>query len=285
MTPTWASDDGMARLYLADNADAAPHVEPPDAVITSPPYLSQRTYGTGVDDWDALMQGCFENIAHHERTQVLVNLGLVHKDGSVLPYWEQWRDWMVSQSWRFFGWYVWDQGFGLPGEWCGRLAPSHEFVLHFNKMAVTPQKWTPAKSHGRTITGTQLRGSDDRAGVPMPKHGEPIQPFKIADSVIRVCREMRRDVDHPAVFPVELPSSLIQSYTNVGGTVLDPFMGSGTTGVACVQLGRRFIGIEREPAHFETAKRRIAETMRIEVPNKDGTTQKRFPFQNVNGVE
>jgi DNA modification methylase len=45
------------------------------------------------------------------------------------------------------------------------------------------------------------------------------------------------------------------------GTVCDPFMGSGTTGVACVQLGRRFIGIEREREYFEIAKKRIAKEL------------------------
>ena len=52
---------------------------------------------------------------------------------------------------------------------------------------------------------------------------------------------------------------LIRSYTDAGDVVLDPFMGSGSTGVACVQEGRRFIGIEREDTYFEVAKRRIEE--------------------------
>lgn len=51
----------------------------------------------------------------------------------------------------------------------------------------------------------------------------------------------------------------IESLTDVGNVVLDPFMGSGTTGVACVQTGRNFIGCEIDPGYFETAKRRIAE--------------------------
>ena len=46
-------------------------------------------------------------------------------------------------------------------------------------------------------------------------------------------------------------------------TVLDPYMGSGTTGVAAVQMGRRFIGIEREPKYFETACRRIEDAQRM----------------------
>ena len=64
---------------------------------------------------------------------------------------------------------------------------------------------------------------------------------------------------HPTQKPVALMSYLIQTYTNVGETVLDFTMGSGTTGVACGNLGRSFIGIERDDAYFEIAKRRIEE--------------------------
>ncbi len=64
---------------------------------------------------------------------------------------------------------------------------------------------------------------------------------------------------HPTQKPVPLLAWLIRTYTNEGDTVLDSFMGSGSTGVACVQEGRRFIGIEREDKYFEVAKRRIEE--------------------------
>jgi DNA modification methylase len=61
---------------------------------------------------------------------------------------------------------------------------------------------------------------------------------------------------------------LIKSYSNEGDTILDPFMGSGTTGVACVQTGRNFIGIEIDPTYFAIAEKRIAEAQmqpRLEV--------------------
>ena len=63
------------------------------------------------------------------------------------------------------------------------------------------------------------------------------------------------DNGHPAPFPVSLPRTAIE--TTDATTVLDPFMGSGTSGVACVQLGRRFVGIELEPKFFDIACRRI----------------------------
>ncbi len=64
---------------------------------------------------------------------------------------------------------------------------------------------------------------------------------------------------HPTQKPVALMDYLIRTYTNESDTVLDNCMGSGTTGVACVNTGRNFIGIEKDKAYFEIAKRRISE--------------------------
>lgn len=63
--------------------------------------------------------------------------------------------------------------------------------------------------------------------------------------------------NHPAVFPLSLPKDLIKSWSNEGDLILDPFMGSGTTGVACKELNRDFIGIEIDKQYFEIAKERI----------------------------
>ena len=59
--------------------------------------------------------------------------------------------------------------------------------------------------------------------------------------------------------PIELMRFLVTRWTRPGDTVLDPFMGSGTTGVACVQTGRNFVGIELDPGYFAIAQRRIAD--------------------------
>lgn len=71
-----------------------------------------------------------------------------------------------------------------------------------------------------------------------------------------------RDGRHPTEKPLRLMAELIADFTNAGDLVVDPFMGSGTTGVACAQAGRRFIGIERDPAYFEVACERIREAYR-----------------------
>lgn len=67
-----------------------------------------------------------------------------------------------------------------------------------------------------------------------------------------------RDRVHPAQKPVEFLERMVRVSCPKGGTVLDPFMGSGSTGVACVRNGREFIGVERDPEFFKAAEERIA---------------------------
>jgi site-specific DNA-methyltransferase (adenine-specific) len=72
----------------------------------------------------------------------------------------------------------------------------------------------------------------------------------------------RQDQMHPTQKPVELMEWLIKSYTNEEETILDNCMGSGTTGVACINTNRNFIGIEKDEKYFEIAKNRINNTLK-----------------------
>ena len=67
---------------------------------------------------------------------------------------------------------------------------------------------------------------------------------------------------HPTQKPVKLLKMIINDYVDFFGVVLDPFMGSGTTGVAALRTGRKFIGIEKDPHYFEIARQRIEDAAR-----------------------
>lgn len=75
----------------------------------------------------------------------------------------------------------------------------------------------------------------------------------------KASKREREGSTHPTVKPLALMEWLIKLIAHPGEVVLDPFMGSGTTGKACKALGRRFIGIEKEEEHFQTARKRIQE--------------------------
>lgn len=78
-------------------------------------------------------------------------------------------------------------------------------------------------------------------------------------NVWQIKRGKKVNKDHGAVFPLELADKVINNFTQVGGVVLDPFMGTGTTGVSCKTNGRNFIGIEVDNDYFTFARNRISQ--------------------------
>lgn len=74
----------------------------------------------------------------------------------------------------------------------------------------------------------------------------------------KVNKKDKVEFGHPTCKPIELMEKFIINHSIAGQTILDPFMGSGSTGVACVNTGRKFIGIEMDDKYFEIAKERIA---------------------------
>lgn len=229
-------------------------------VFTSPPYAQQRDYGAAkekVGDWDALMQGVFAAAPVSANAQLLVNLGLVHRDGEWLPYWVGWIDWMRAQGWRRFGWYVWDQCPGLPGDWNGRPAPSHEFVFHFNREARKLHKTIESKHAGTTLGGGGLRSADGKVHAKTGA-GNAIQSHRIPDSVFRVMRHKGaiQGGTHPAVFPVALVEDVLAAFTDPDELVFEPFCGSGTQVIAAEKMGRRCFGMEIDPAYVDVVCRR-----------------------------
>ena len=94
------------------------------------------------------------------------------------------------------------------------------------------------------------------------KYSDDYNPFLInPKSIIRFSKQPKRVKNlHPTQKPVALMEYLIKTYTNEGETVLDFTMGSGTTGVACKNLNREFIGIELDENYFNIAKQRIEES-------------------------
>jgi site-specific DNA-methyltransferase (adenine-specific) len=105
-----------------------------------------------------------------------------------------------------------------------------------------------------TKTGSELTGrKEGSAGMSgSEEHGNSTNPYANSGSVLP------RANHHPTVKPLALMEYLVKlTATPTGGTVCDPFMGSGTTGIACKNQGRDFIGIEMDEEYFKIAKARI----------------------------
>ena len=139
----------------------------------------------------------------------------------------------------------------------------HEYIFIFGKGRVTngnriPMKYYPQKTEGKPYKQKSGRMSenwkgglnniitDNKDGL---RHPKTIQKFN------------RDRGYHPTQKPVALLEYLIKTYTNEGETVLDNCMGSGSTGIACVNTNRNFIGYELNEKYFEIAEKRINEAM------------------------
>jgi DNA modification methylase len=253
---------GEHRLLCGDSTDASVvHRVLAGAtaslLFTSPPYAQQRAYTGKIADWDALMQGVFQHAASAltDDGQIIVNLGLVHRDNEWKPYWTGWLDWMRAEGWRRFGLYVWDQGPGLPGDWNGRLSPAFEFLFHFNRAARKPNKIVPCKWAGHVNDSHGgMRAQDGTVGA-WSHAGQGVQDRRIPDSVVRIMRHKARGIetDHPAVFPVALPEFVMQAFSTEGDLILEPFAGSGTSILAAERSSRRAAAIELAPEYVDLA--------------------------------
>jgi site-specific DNA-methyltransferase (adenine-specific) len=143
-------------------------------------------------------------------------------------------------------------------------AKKHEDVLVFYSKQPT---YNPQMEAGKPYTDKRTAAScPRRVGV----HGDAITPKQTIENAgtrypatVQLFSNGNNGTVHPTQKPVALMEYFIKTYTNPGDTVLDNCMGSGTTGVACVNTGRSFIGIEKDEKYFEIAKQRIEDRQRL----------------------
>ena len=229
----WATECGSIRLLLGDCLEILPGLEKVDAVVTDPPYgIGYRSGMSGHDGGTSLP-------------------GIIGDENTKL------RDAILA-------WFVETCGTDSPaiifGSWKVARPANCKAVLIWEKgdhvgMGDLSIPWKP-NTEEIYVLGGGFRG---HRGSSVLRFNAPVTWNSTA---------FGRSHAH------EKPESLMEELVSKCplGITLDPFMGSGTTGVACIRLGRRFIGIEREPKYFEIAKRRIRDeldkTRLIEKPKK-----------------
>ncbi len=237
-----------------------------DLTVTSPPYDNLRSYN-GKNDWD------FEKFKH-----VANEIFRVTKKGGVVV-------WVVgdatvkgSETGTSFkhALYFKDCGFnlhdtmiyqkqGISFPETNRYYPIFEYMFVFTKGK--PKTFNLIRDRrnkqvGKINTGTQreIDGSIKKQSG----HGKHyVSEFGVRFNIWEIGSGYGKSTtdkeafQHPAIFPEALAAGHIISWSNPGDTVLDPFMGSGTTGKMAKMLNRNFIGIEREPEYFKICEARI----------------------------
>lgn len=239
---------GNATLYLGDCRDILPTLPKVDAVITDPPY------GTTQCAWDAVipLDEMWTALAHVLEREVPVALFGSEPFSSFLR---------ASNIKRFKYDWIWDKPKGT-GFLNAKKQPlrCHELISVFSEGQARyyPQK-TAGHERKTTFRSAHLQ-TDVYGEMSGDYHYDSTERYP--RSVLTFSSDTQNSSLHPTQKPVALMQYLTLTYTKPGETVLDFTMGSGTTGVACAIEQRAFIGVEKDPAYFDIACRRIDDAQR-----------------------
>ena len=224
MSDPWRRKEviGDCTLYLGDCLEILPTLGKVDAVVTDPPYAVPTIVSAG-----------------REGTRNVGDLSIV--ESAFRLHFAEWKR-LLGRSGRAF---VFCDGNSYPVI----------FRCAYGEFLTALLVW----DKGRIGMGREFRKSHELILHCWQHKTQAFSDGVGRADVFRFAPLSMEERQHPA----QKPAALIEELLRVSGaTILDPFMGSGTTGVACVRLGRKFIGIEIEPKYFDIACRRIEEAQR-----------------------
>ncbi|QIG68706.1 modification DNA-methylase protein [Rhizobium phage RHph_TM3_3_14B] len=238
---------GDAVLYNGDCLEVMDSLEPVDHVIGDPPYekeahrsmrRTQKSIKTGINadlDFEAITEDLRGGVAR-EATRLSRGWALLFCQAEAVG---DWRDVLETAGAKYKRSMIWVKPDSTP-QLNGQMP-----AMGYESM---PLAWC-GEGHSRWNAG-------GKRGV-----------------YTHLTNQRDRDGRHPTEKPIPLMRELLQDFTNPGQTILDPFMGSGTTGVACAKMGRKFIGIELDTKYFDVACERITKAyaqgdMFVEAPRR-----------------
>jgi len=254
-----------------------------DLIVTSPPYSNQRRYGSSAplfrDDWHWLdwCAARFMECVRVSRGMVCFVVEGYTTNGTFHPLPEMLTMEVIRRgaNIRHRGVY---QRIGIMGGSPDALAQHHEIIVMANDKPGrlpfadpaalgNPPKYKPggAPSHqsfnGRVNRKMPVRGGTEKTTIRYYKPPDRCKVSNVINCGSVGGGNMGSKLAHKneAPFSERVPEVLIATYCPPGGTVLDPFCGSGTTGAAAVKLGRKFVGIENRESQIELTRVRIAE--------------------------
>ena len=228
-----------------------------DAVITSPPYDTMRTYGGVGEGWN------FDKFK-----EVAKEIARVLKPGGVCVWVVNDETMNGSESGTSFrqALYFKDEcGMNIHDTmiWektcSGCLGSSNCYLQNFEYMFVFSKgdiktfnpiedRKNVAKPHNNTTNGGLTDGKGKQRAIITKEYGRRTNIWQI---------NQQQNSDHPAPYPLLLARGHVISWTELGGVVLDPFMGSGTTALACIKEKRHFVGFELNKEYYDKAVKRI----------------------------
>lgn len=260
-------------LFLGDSNEILKNIPDNcvDLIITSPPYADQRkgTYG-GIHpdkyvEWFLPISSQLLRVLKPTGTFIL-NIKEKVVDGERSTYVMELILEMRKQGWLWTEEFIWHKKNCYPGKWSNRFRDAWERLLQFNKnkkfnmyqeeVMVPMGNW--AKTRLKNLSDTDKIRDASRVGSGF---GKNISNWLTRDkayptNVLHLATECSNK-NHSAAFPEELPEWFIKLFTKEKDTVLDPFMGSGTTLFVAKRMKRNSIGIDIIPEYYKMVKNEI----------------------------
>lgn len=228
------------KLYNTDHIDPQQISDGTvDMIITSPPYYNAKEYAV-YDSYDEYMANMLDflkaaYIVLKDGGRIAVNVPDGYGRNPWMPVYVDFVNIMRDLGYQFRGSIVWDKGTsGGKTSWGSWCSPSNPCLRDEHEMIIVAHKGIPGIESN------------------MESQVYPKSFMEWTRSVWHIYPETNSW--HPAPFPRMIPTRLLLLFTNLGAVVLDPFMGSGMTGHACIRNNRNFIGIERDTEYFTRAR-------------------------------
>jgi len=272
----WKSEDGHSCLYSGDSLEwmnSLPE-DSVDCIWTDPPYLLSNDGITCVagkmvkvnkGDWDRSrgveLDHEFNRSWLKACRRVLKPAGTIWVSGTLHVYLSVGMA-MQQEGYRILNDIVWEKPAPPPNLGCRCFTHSTEMLL-----------WaTKAKKGGKERYTFNYGAMKDENGGKQMKNVWKMMPPK---------SEEKKLGKHPTQKPVSLIARCLRATTNRGELVVDPFTGSGTTGVAALQLGRNFLGCEREDKYIRLAMKRLSRPGDSQAQDTGDTSKERTLFDGL----
>jgi len=225
-----------------------------DLVVTSPPYDNLRTYNGYSFDFDAVVKELFRVMKDGGVVVWIVGDATVNGSETGTSFRQALG--FMDAGFRLHDTMIWEKTGRLPTQ--DRYYAIFEYMFIFSKGK--PKAMNFICDHVNQNSG-QVRAKDNtiNRGKRLAGTGTFVTKALSRRPNIWKVHNSGNKSGHPAVFPEQLALDHVFSWSNVGDVVYDPFMGSGTTAVAALKLGRLFVGSEISDEYVEIAKRRLSE--------------------------
>lgn len=233
-----------------------------DLTVTSPPYDNLRDYHGYSFDLEAVAGNLYRITKHGGVVVWIVSDGVI--DGSETGTSFKQALGFMRAGFNLHDTMIWHKdSFSFPES--NRYPQTFEYMFVFSKGK--PKTFNAIRDRKNKCFGMEIHGTYRQKDGTTIKRGQRwsdemgIKERGIRHNVWDFPSEKNNKTGHPAVFPLSLAESHIRTWSNKGDVVLDPFLGSGTTALAAIETGRRFVGIEISSEYMQIAKQRIDESM------------------------